>query len=110
MNSRSQLGVTSTVAGLCALIAVGAVMATTNLSGGVRIGVTAVLVLALAGVMAVHGAARGFVVTSGRFTAEAEAFGKQCKVSLIDGVALAELIASTKRSRCCHTGRSPARR
>ncbi|MDL2075373.1 hypothetical protein QNN03_02835 [Streptomyces sp. GXMU-J15] len=57
MNSRSQLGVTSTVAGLCALIAVGAVMATTNLSGGVRIGVTAVLVLALAGVMAVVGAA-----------------------------------------------------
>jgi restriction system protein len=53
----------------------------------------------LAGVMAVHGAARGFVVTSGRFTAEAEAFGKQSKVSLIDGVALAELIASTRRQQ-----------
>jgi restriction system protein len=51
----------------------------------------------LAGVMAVHGAVRGFVVTSGRFTPEAEAFAKQGKVSLIDGVALAELIASTRR-------------
>jgi restriction system protein len=47
--------------------------------------------------MAVHGAVRGFVVTSGRFTLEAQAFAKQSKVSLIDGVALAELIASTRR-------------
>jgi len=51
----------------------------------------------LAGVMAVHGAVHGFVVTSGRFTPEAEAFARQAKVSLIDGAALAELIASTKR-------------
>ncbi|MFY4722026.1 hypothetical protein [Streptomyces sp. LaBMicrA B280] len=57
MNSRSQLGITSAMAGLCALIALGVVMATMNLSGGVRIGVTAVLVLALAGAMAGVGAA-----------------------------------------------------
>ncbi|MCW5661665.1 MAG: restriction endonuclease [Burkholderiaceae bacterium] len=62
-----------------------------------KVGVT--VVRELAGVMAVHGAARGFVVTSGRFTAEAEAFGKQGNVSLIDGVALAELIASTRRQQ-----------
>jgi restriction system protein len=53
----------------------------------------------LAGVMAVHGAVRGFVVTSGHFTLEAQAFAKQSKVSLIDGVALAELIAMTRRSQ-----------
>ena len=52
----------------------------------------------LAGVMAAHGAAHGFVVTSGRFTQEAEAFGRQGNVSLIDGVALAELIGSTRRA------------
>ncbi|CAM5497795.1 MULTISPECIES: hypothetical protein [Streptomyces] len=57
MNSKSQAGITSVMAGLCALIALGVVMATVNLSGGVRIGVTAVLVLALAGGMAVVGAA-----------------------------------------------------
>ncbi|MEU5521114.1 hypothetical protein ABZ759_10680 [Streptomyces sp. NPDC047860] len=56
MNSRSQVGIASAVPGLCALIALGVVMTTMNLSGGVRIGVTAVLVLALAGGMAVVGA------------------------------------------------------
>jgi restriction system protein len=57
------------------------------------------IVRELAGVMAVHRAVRGFVVTSGRFTAEAETFARQSKVSLIDGVALAELIALTRRSQ-----------
>ncbi|MFJ6636853.1 hypothetical protein ACIQMR_36690 [Streptomyces sp. NPDC091376] len=56
MSNRSQLAIASAMAGLCALIALGMVMTTMNLSGGVRIGVTAVLVLALAGVMAVVGA------------------------------------------------------
>ncbi|MFJ5558288.1 hypothetical protein ACIQCD_12965 [Streptomyces sp. NPDC093250] len=56
MNRRSQVGIASAVAGLSALIAQGVVMTTMNLSGGVRIGVTAVLVLALAGGMAVVGA------------------------------------------------------
>ncbi|MFE6416950.1 hypothetical protein ACFVN4_00540 [Streptomyces rochei] len=57
MNTRSQSGITLAMAGLCALIALGLVMATMILSGGIRIGVTAVLVLALAGGMAVVGAA-----------------------------------------------------
>ncbi|MET7855831.1 hypothetical protein ABZS81_01100 [Streptomyces sp. NPDC005318] len=45
MIGRSRSGIASAMAGLCALIALGAVVATTNLSGTVRIGVTAVLVL-----------------------------------------------------------------
>ncbi|MDV6288922.1 hypothetical protein R2F25_17260 [Streptomyces sp. UP1A-1] len=57
MNTRSQSGITLAMVSLCALIALGLVMTTMNLSGGVRIGVTAVLVLALAGGMAVVGAA-----------------------------------------------------
>lgn len=57
MGSRSQFGIVSAMAGLSALIALGVVMTTMNLSGGVRIGVTAVLILALAGVGGVVGAA-----------------------------------------------------
>ncbi|MFI2032952.1 hypothetical protein [Streptomyces buecherae] len=57
MNTRSQSGIALAMAGLCALIALGLVMATMQLAGTVRIGVTAVLVVALAGSMAVVGAA-----------------------------------------------------
>lgn len=46
----------------------------------------------LYGVMAATGAAGGFVVTSGRFTAQAERFAVGCKVTLIDGPKLRKLI------------------
>lgn len=46
----------------------------------------------LYGVMAARGATGGFVVTSGRFTDEANAFAKGRNVSLIDGPALHALI------------------
>ena len=46
----------------------------------------------LYGVMAAHGAAGGFVVTSGRFTAEATAFAKGRNVHLIDGPDLLQLL------------------
>lgn len=50
------------------------------------------IVRELLGVMAAQGAAGGFVVTSGVFTAEAQAFAKGLNIELIDGVALAEMI------------------
>lgn len=46
----------------------------------------------LYGVMAAHGAAGGFVVTSGRFTADATAFAKGRNVHLIDGPDLLQLL------------------
>lgn len=46
----------------------------------------------LYGVMAAEGAAGGFVVTSGRFTGEAEAFAAGRNIELVDGVALAQLL------------------
>ena len=46
----------------------------------------------LYGVMAAHGAAGGFVVTSGRFTQEASAFARGRNVRLIDGPALMQLL------------------
>lgn len=46
----------------------------------------------LYGVMAARGAAGGFVVTSGRFTGEAEAFAEGRNVQLINGAALKELL------------------
>lgn len=53
----------------------------------------------LYGVMAARGAAAGIVVTSGRFTAEAEAFAQGRNVRLIDGTALQGLIRhATARS------------
>jgi len=50
------------------------------------------IVRELYGVMAAKGAAGGFVVTSGRFTAEANAFANGRNVKLIDGPRLHELI------------------
>ena len=46
----------------------------------------------LYGVMAAKGAAGGFVVTSGRFTAEAEAFAEGRNVRLLDGPKLERLL------------------
>lgn len=46
----------------------------------------------LYGVMAAKGAAGGFVVTSGRFTAEAEAFAEGRNVQLLDGPKLERML------------------
>jgi restriction system protein len=50
----------------------------------------------LYGVMAAKGAAGGFVVTSGRFTADATVFASGRNVTLIDGVQLFTMLQSTK--------------
>ena len=59
-----------------------------------RVGVD--VVRELYGVMAAKGAAGGFVVTSGRFTDEAQSFAKGRNVSLIDGGRLHRLIQQAK--------------
>ncbi|MET3383212.1 restriction system protein [Variovorax paradoxus] len=50
----------------------------------------------LYGVMAAHGAAGGFVVTSGRFTQEASAFASGRNIRLIDGPALMQLLREAR--------------
>lgn len=50
----------------------------------------------LYGVMAAHGAAGGFVVTSGRFTREATAFASGRNIRLIDGPALMQLLREAR--------------
>ena len=50
----------------------------------------------LYGVMAAHGAAGGFVVTSGRFTQEAAAFTSGRNIRLIDGPALMQLLREAR--------------
>jgi restriction system protein len=52
----------------------------------------------LYGVMAAKGAAGGFVVTSGRFTAEAEEFARGRNVRLVDGPKLHQLLRQAKGS------------
>lgn len=56
--------------------------------------VTVQVVRELYGVMAASGAAGGFVVTSGRFTADAREFAEGRNVELMDGDALLDLIRS----------------
>lgn len=46
------------------------------------------------GLMAAHGAAGGFVITSGQFTQEAQAFASGRNLKLLDGAALLQLIRS----------------
>ena len=53
----------------------------------------------LYGVIASEGAAGGFVVTSGRFTQEARRFAQNCRVELIDGETLAQLIQEVGGTR-----------
>jgi restriction system protein len=60
----------------------------------------------LYGVMAAHGAASGFVVTSGHFTREAQAFADGRNIQLIDGAALMGLLQD---ARGPEAARSPAR-
>lgn len=53
----------------------------------------------LFGVMVAEGAAGGFVVTSGVFTSDAQAFVKGRNIELIDGSALAAMIESARVAR-----------
>lgn len=53
----------------------------------------------LYGVMAAQGAAGGFVVTSGRFTREAEAFAAGRNIQLVDGVGLVQLLREGRAGR-----------
>ena len=52
----------------------------------------------LYGVMAARGATGGFVVTSGRFTAEAKAFAEGRNVQLVDGPRLFSMIKQARQS------------
>jgi restriction system protein len=61
-----------------------------------RVGVT--VIRELYGVMAAKGAAGGFVVTSGRFTQEAERFASGTNVVLIDGPRLHALIRQAQQT------------
>jgi restriction system protein len=62
-----------------------------------KVGVS--VVRELFGVMTAKGAARGIVVTSGRFTDEAAAFAKQASIDVLDGTALAALIEEGRASK-----------
>jgi restriction system protein len=53
----------------------------------------------LYGAMAAYGAASGFVVTSGRFTEDAQAFAKGRNLKLMDGEALFALIRAARGAR-----------
>ena len=61
----------------------------------------------LYGVMAARGAAGGFVVTSGRFTADATEFANGRNVKLIDGPILLGMIRQAKASVSSSTAPSP---
>lgn len=61
-----------------------------------RVGVT--IVRELYGVMAARGAARGVVVTGGRYTDEAKQFAEGRNVQLIDGKGLAAMLADARRA------------
>jgi restriction system protein len=58
----------------------------------------------LYGVMAAQGAAGGYVVTSGRFTEEAQAFAQGRNVKLVDGPALHALIGKVGKAKKLETG------
>ena len=60
------------------------------------------------GAMAVEGAAGGFVVTSGRFTKEAEAFASGRNIELIDGTVLKHWIAQHKAGQPAPVPAAPA--
>lgn len=61
------------------------------------------------GAMAVEGAAGGFVVTSGRFTKEAETFASGRNIQLVDGTILKRWIAQHKAEGNAHaSGPAPA--
>lgn len=57
----------------------------------------------LYGVMAAEGASGGFVVTSGRFTKDAEAFAGGRNIRLIDGAALVQLLRDGRAGQASDT-------
>jgi restriction system protein len=63
----------------------------------------------LYGVMAAEGATGGFVMTSGTFTADAQAFARGLNIELVDGPKLFALIQQAKASRSTATPLSIAR-
>ncbi|HRO36455.1 restriction endonuclease [Thauera sp.] len=65
--------------------------------------VSVTVVRELYGVMAGRGAAGGFVVTSGVFTADARAFAEGRNIELIDGAVLATMIERAKTSKPAST-------
>ena len=67
-----------------------------------KVGVT--VVRELYGVMAAHGAAGGYVVTSGRFTDEAAAFADGRNIKLVDGQGLLGMIKQARASRVAASG------
>lgn len=62
----------------------------------------------LYGVMAARGAAGGFVVTSGTFTTDAQAFAQGRNVRLVDGAKLAGLLHQAKSANAAKTATWPA--
>ena len=62
----------------------------------------------LYGVMAARGAAGGFVVTSGRFTAEAVSFASGRNVTLVDGPKLHDLLRQAKAGTHHASGQAAA--
>ena len=64
----------------------------------------------LNGVIAARGAAGGFVVTSGSFTAAARAFAAEAGIQLVDGIALRSGAAlQTRTAAAVRTSDNPAR-
>jgi restriction system protein len=63
-----------------------------------RVGVD--VVRELYGVMAARGATGGFVVTSGRFSGEAQEFAQGRNLKLVDGIGLRALLCDTQAAPC----------
>jgi len=70
--------------------------------------VSVTVVRELYGVMAAQGAAGGFVVTSGVFTADAETFAKGRNITLIDGTALQAMIEQARTTRPAERPTTPS--
>nr|WP_312990255.1 restriction endonuclease [Comamonas koreensis] len=76
-----------------------------------RVGVA--IVRELYGVMAARGATGGFVVTSGRFSNDAQAFARGRNITLVDGSQLLAMVQRARQSlvngpKAAQAGRSPA--
>lgn len=66
------------------------------------------IVRELLGVQVARKAAAAIIITTGRFTSEAEQFARQNGIALIDGEALARLIASVQRTEHTAPSTKPA--
>lgn len=71
-----------------------------------RVGVE--IIRELYGVMAAEGASGGYVVTSGRFTSEAEAFAEGRNIRLVDGERLMRQFNPARASRSAPTPSAPS--